>query len=142
MNVQLFQALMGKLLERHYGIAITDTPFACETFVASRIKDGESVFACADGHAYKHDLERTDKHGPFGTPYYNSITPAEYFAALAEVGGQQDMGDDPITCPKCGRRTDFGYATFPVSQHHRCPASENECGHEFVVSLEDAPADG
>jgi hypothetical protein len=60
MNVQLFQALMGKLLERHYGIAITDTPFACETFVASRIKDGESVFACADGHAYKHDLERTD----------------------------------------------------------------------------------
>lgn len=84
----------------------------------------------------------TDKHGPFGTPNYNSITPAEYFAALAEVGGQQDMGDDPITCPKCGRRTDFGYATFPVSQHHRCPASENECGHEFVVSLEDAPADG
>ena len=84
------------LTKQVYGIAITDTPFACETFVASRIKDGESVFACADGHAYKHDLERTDKHGPFGTPYYNSITPAEYFAALAEVGGQQDMGDDPI----------------------------------------------
>ncbi len=140
MNVLLFQALMGKLLERHYGIAITDTPFACEAFVASRIKDGESVLACADGHACEHELARTDILGAFGTPSYSGITQDEYFAALAEVGGMQEMGDDPITCPKCGRRTDFGYGNFPNSQHHRCPA--NECGHEFVVSLEDVPADG
>lgn len=140
MNIALFQALMSRLLERHYGIAIGDTPFACKTVVAGLVEEGQSVSAWADEHARKNDLARTDVFGPFGTPSCIGITPDEYFAALAEVGGLQDVGDDPVTCPRCGRRTDFGYACFPNSQHHRCPGKE--CGHEFVVSLQEVSADG
>ena len=44
------------------------------------------------------------------------------------------MDDDPVNCPKCGRRTKF--ETFlqddaSIVQRHDCP--DNNCRYEFIV---------
>jgi len=57
--------------------------------------------------------------------------------SMVDKGTQNDddldqyiMGDDPITCSKCGSRTDFEFKT-DCSQRHKCLNSN--CGYKFLV---------
>lgn len=47
------------------------------------------------------------------------------------------MNDQPVTCPKCGSRTDFNeslnYKSKKVVQSHQCP--DTSCRFKFEVAL-------
>lgn len=49
------------------------------------------------------------------------------------------FGDQPVTCPKCGARTDFFFQSAPIPnekvQIHICLS--NDCQFEFVVEIND-----
>lgn len=73
--VDVWQALLTRLLAHHYGLALNDTPFSDELVIQQHIEAGISLADALNFIVEKYELVRTDRPGfsireqsPFITP--------------------------------------------------------------------------
>lgn len=61
--VDVWQRLLNHLLDRHYGLALNDTPFGNDGVIQDHIDAGISLCDAVNFIVEKYDLVRTDRRG-------------------------------------------------------------------------------
>ena len=61
--VAVWQMLLTRLLEQHYGLALNDTPFSDETVVKEHIDAGITLADAVNFLVDKYELVRIDRRG-------------------------------------------------------------------------------
>ncbi|MCH4197937.1 MAG: toxin [Serratia liquefaciens] len=61
--VQVWQYLLTYLLERHYGLALNDTPFHDDAAIAEHIETGITLADAVNFLVERYELLRTDRKG-------------------------------------------------------------------------------
>ena len=61
--VDVWQRLLSHLLDRHYGLALNDTPFGNDGVIQEHIDAGISLCDAVNFIVEKYDLVRTDRSG-------------------------------------------------------------------------------
>lgn len=61
--VEIWQRLLGHLLDRHYGLTLNDTPFGNTDVIQEHIDAGISLCEAVNFIVEKYDLVRTDRCG-------------------------------------------------------------------------------
>lgn len=61
--VTVWQTLLTYLLDRHYGLTLSDTPFGNDDVIQEHIDAGISLCDAVNFIVEKYDLVRTDRHG-------------------------------------------------------------------------------
>ncbi|EOW6559962.1 TA system toxin CbtA family protein [Cronobacter dublinensis] len=74
--VAVWQMLLTRLLDQHYGLSLNDTPFSDQTVIQEHIDAGISLVNAVNFLVEKYELVRVDRSG-FGwqeqTPYLTII---------------------------------------------------------------------
>lgn len=74
--VTVWQMLLTRLLEQHYGLTLNDTPFSDETVIQLHIDAGITLVNAVNFLVERYELVRVDRNG-FGwqeqTPYLTII---------------------------------------------------------------------
>ncbi|MEX9621699.1 TA system toxin CbtA family protein, partial [Escherichia coli] len=60
--VTIWQTLLTRLLDQHYGLTLNDTPFADERVIEQHIEAGISLCDAVNFLVEKYALVRTDRH--------------------------------------------------------------------------------
>ncbi|TXE24828.1 TA system toxin CbtA family protein [Serratia ureilytica] len=84
--IDVWQRLLTCLLERHYGLALNDTPFGDDGAIQECIDAGDGLVDALNEVVEDFDLERTDNRGKSllsGSPL---LTPADILSAQNSVG--------------------------------------------------------
>lgn len=109
--VEIWQQLLTHLLEQHYGLTLSDTPFSNETTIHEHIDAGISLSDAVNFLVEKYELVRTDRpsftimeQSPFITPI--DILRARKATGLMKRSGYKAVSD--ITRGKVSR----------LEQHH------------------------
>ena len=74
--VAVWQMLLTRLLEQHYGLTLNDTPFSDETVIQEHIDAGISLADAVNFLVEKYELVRIDRRGfswQEQTPYLTII---------------------------------------------------------------------
>ncbi|ECC9296366.1 toxin [Salmonella enterica subsp. salamae] len=74
--VAVWQMLLTRLLEKHYGLTLNDTPFRDETFIKEHIDAGITLANAINFLVEKYELVRIDRRGfswQEQTPYLTNI---------------------------------------------------------------------
>ncbi|EQB0531347.1 type IV toxin-antitoxin system cytoskeleton-binding toxin CbtA, partial [Escherichia coli] len=61
--VEIWQTLLTRLLDQHYGLTLNDTPFADERVIEQHIEAGISLCDAVNFLVEKYALVRTDQPG-------------------------------------------------------------------------------
>ena len=61
--VAVWQMLLTRLLEQHYGLTLNDTPFSKERVIQEHIDAGISLADAVNFLVEKYELVRIDRHG-------------------------------------------------------------------------------
>lgn len=61
--VAVWQMLLARLLEQHYGLTLNDTPFSDETVIQEHIDAGISLADAVNYLVEKYELVRIDRRG-------------------------------------------------------------------------------
>ncbi|MCL6407839.1 toxin [Dickeya dadantii] len=61
--VAVWQMLLTRLLEQHYGLTLNDTPFRDETVIKEHIDAGITLADAVNFLVYKYELVRIDRRG-------------------------------------------------------------------------------
>lgn len=61
--VAVWQMLLARLLEQHYGLTLNDTPFSDETVIQEHIDAGISLADAVNFLVEKHEQVRIDRRG-------------------------------------------------------------------------------
>ncbi|KAJ97507.1 MULTISPECIES: TA system toxin CbtA family protein [Klebsiella/Raoultella group] len=61
--VAVWQKLLARLLEQHYGLTLNDTPFSDETVILEHIDAGISLADAVNFLVEKYELVRIDRKG-------------------------------------------------------------------------------
>lgn len=61
--VEIWQLLLTRLLEQHYGLTLSDTPFSSEATIREHIDAGISLSDAVNFLVEKYGLVRTDRPG-------------------------------------------------------------------------------
>ena len=61
--VAVWQMLLARLLEQHYGLTLNDTPFSDETVIQEHIDAGISLADAVNFLVEKYELVRIDRKG-------------------------------------------------------------------------------
>ncbi|EOY2724828.1 TA system toxin CbtA family protein [Citrobacter freundii] len=61
--VEIWQRLLSRLLDRHYGLTLNDTPFGNDGVIQEHIDAGISLCNAVNFIVEKYDLVRTDRPG-------------------------------------------------------------------------------
>lgn len=61
--VEIWHRLLSHLLDRHYGLALNDTPFGNDSVIQEHIDAGISLCDAINFIVEKYDLVRTDRRG-------------------------------------------------------------------------------
>lgn len=62
-SVEIWQILLSRLLDQHYGLTLNDTPFADERVIEQHIEAGISLCDAVNFLVEKYALVRTDQPG-------------------------------------------------------------------------------
>lgn len=76
--VTIWQMLLSRLLEQHYGLTLNDTPFCDETVIQEHIDAGITLANAINFLVEKYELVRIDRRGfswQEQTPYLTIIGP-------------------------------------------------------------------
>lgn len=105
--VEIWQKLLTHLLEQHYGLTLSDTPFSNETTIREHIDAGISLSDAVNFLVEKYELVRSDRTGftimeqsPFITPI--DILRARKATGLIKRNGYKAVSD--ITLGKACRQ--------------------------------------
>lgn len=74
--VVIWQTLLARLLETHYGLTLPDTPFSDETLIQEHIDAGISLADAVNFLVEKYELVRIDRKGfswQEQTPYISVV---------------------------------------------------------------------
>ncbi|EKR5637547.1 toxin [Escherichia coli] len=74
--VAVWQMLLTRLLEQHYGLALNDTPFSDETVIQEHIDAGITLADAVNFLVEKYELVRIDRNGfswQEQTPYLSVV---------------------------------------------------------------------
>ena len=74
--VAVWQLLLTRLLEKHYGLTLNDTPFSDETVIKEHIDAGITLANAINFLVEKYELVRIDRRGfswQEQTPYLTNI---------------------------------------------------------------------
>ncbi|EFL7025644.1 TPA: toxin [Enterobacter roggenkampii] len=74
--VAIWQMLLTRLLEKHYGLTLNDTPFSDETVIKEHIDAGITLANAINFLVEKYELVRIDRRGfswQEQTPYLTNI---------------------------------------------------------------------
>lgn len=74
--VAVWQMLLTRLLEQHYGLTLNDTPFSDETVIKEHIDAGITLADAVNFLVDKHELVRIDRKGiswQEQTPYLSVV---------------------------------------------------------------------
>lgn len=61
--VEIWQQLLSHLLDQHYGLTLSDTPFGNDDVIQEHIEAGISLCDAVNFIVEKYDLVRTDRRG-------------------------------------------------------------------------------
>ena len=61
--VEIWQQLLSHLLDQHYGLTLSDTPFGNDDVILEHIEAGISLCDAVNFIVEKYDLVRTDRRG-------------------------------------------------------------------------------
>lgn len=105
--VEIWQKLLMYLLEKHYGLTLSDTPFSSEATIREHIYAGISLSDAVNFLVEKYELVRTDRVGftimkqsPFIAPI--DILRARKATGLMKRNGYKAVSD--ITLGRARRR--------------------------------------
>ncbi|SEO95925.1 MULTISPECIES: TA system toxin CbtA family protein [Enterobacter] len=84
--VAVWQMLLTRLLEQHYGLTLNDTPFCDETVIQEHIDAGITLANAVNFLVEKYELARIDHRG-FG---WNEQTP--YLTIVDIMRARRDLG--------------------------------------------------
>ncbi|HHA2250009.1 TPA: TA system toxin CbtA family protein [Enterobacter ludwigii] len=84
--IAVWQRLLTYLLDRHYGLALNDTPFGEEAIIQECIDAGDSLVDALNEMAEDSELERTDNRGKSLMLSSPLLTPADILSAQNAVG--------------------------------------------------------
>lgn len=84
--VEIWQQLLTHLLEQHYGLTLSDTPFSNETTIREHIDAGISLSDAVNFLVEKYELVRTDRAGFTIMEQSPFITPIDILRARQATG--------------------------------------------------------
>lgn len=90
--VEIWQKLLTHLLEQHYGLTLSDTPFSNETTIREHIDAGISLSDAVNFLVEKYELVRTDQPGFTLMEQSPFITPIDIFRARQATGLMKRRG--------------------------------------------------
>ena len=74
--VEIWQTLLARLLDQHYGLTLNDTPFSDETVIQEHIDAGIALADAVNFLVEKYELVRIDRKGfswQEQSPYLRSV---------------------------------------------------------------------
>lgn len=84
--VAVWQMLLARLLEQHYGLTLNDTPFSDETVIQEHIDAGISLADAVNFLVEKYELVRIDRRG------FNWQEQSPYLRAVDILRARQAAG--------------------------------------------------
>jgi len=90
--VEIWQKLLTHLLEQHYGLTLSDTPFSNETTIREHIDAGISLSDAVNFLVEKYELVRTDRTGFTIMEQSPFITPIDILRARQATGLMKHLG--------------------------------------------------
>ena len=90
--VEIWQKLLTHLLEQHYGLTLSDTPFSNETTIREHIDAGISLSDAVNFLVEKYELVRTDQPGFTIMEQSPFITPIDILRARQATGLMKRRG--------------------------------------------------
>lgn len=84
--VAVWQMLLARLLEQHYGLTLNDTPFSDETVIQEHIDAGISLADAVNFLVEKYELVRIDRRG------FNWQEQSPYLRAVDILRARQATG--------------------------------------------------
>lgn len=84
--VRVWQTLLTYLLEQHYGLTVSDTPFGNDGVIEQHIDAGISLADAVNFIVEKYGLVRTDRHGFSGTEQSPFISSTDILRARKATG--------------------------------------------------------
>ncbi|EID2750007.1 toxin [Escherichia coli] len=82
----VWQMLLTRLLEQHYGLTLNDTPFSDETVIKEHIDAGISLANAVNFLVEKYELVRIDRRG------FNRQEQSPYLLAVDILRARQAIG--------------------------------------------------
>lgn len=84
--VTIWQTLLTRLLEQHYGLALNDTPFGDESVIQEHIDAGITLVDAVNFLVEKYELVRIDRRA------FGWLEPSPYLRAVDILRMRRDMG--------------------------------------------------
>ncbi|EMJ5422661.1 TPA: TA system toxin CbtA family protein [Klebsiella aerogenes] len=84
--VAVWQMLLTRLLEQHYGLTLNDTPFSDETAIQEHINAGITLVDAVNFLVEKYELVRIDRRG------FNCQEQSPYLGAVDILRARQVTG--------------------------------------------------
>lgn len=84
--VVVWQMLLTRLLEQHYGLTLNDTPFSDEAVIKGHIEAGITLVDAVNFLVEKYELARIDRR------VFSWQEPSPYLRAVDILRARQDMG--------------------------------------------------
>lgn len=84
--VTVWQMLLTRLLEQHYGLTLNDTPFSDETVIQEHINAGITLVDAVNFLVEKYELVRIDRRG------FNCQEQSPYLGAVDILRARQATG--------------------------------------------------
>ncbi|NIA89384.1 TA system toxin CbtA family protein [Rahnella aceris] len=101
--VEIWQQLLTHLLEQHYGLTVSDTPFSNETIIREHIDAGISLSDAVNFLVEKYELVRTDQPGFTLMEQSPFITPIDILRARQATGLMKRSGYKAVSGITRGR---------------------------------------
>ncbi|CAD5359693.1 MULTISPECIES: TA system toxin CbtA family protein [Enterobacteriaceae] len=84
--VTIWQTLLTRLLEQHYGLALNDTPFGNESVIQEHIEAGITLVDAVNFLVEKYELARIDRR------VFSWLEPSPYLRAVDILRARRDTG--------------------------------------------------
>ena len=95
--VAVWQTLLTHLLDRHYGLTLSDTPFSHENVIREHIEAGISLCDAMNFIVEKYELVRTDRAGSTEMEQSPLISSIDILRARRATGLMQRQGYQTIS---------------------------------------------
>lgn len=99
----IWQMLLTRLLQQHYGLTLNDTPFGLDGVIEQHIDAGISLINALNFIVEKYDLVRTDRPGFSLTAQSPFITRIDILRARKDCGLMRRSGYKTVTAVTTGQ---------------------------------------
>ncbi|MEH5746786.1 TA system toxin CbtA family protein [Atlantibacter hermannii] len=94
--VAVWQMLLTRLLEQHYGLTLNDTPFSDKTVIQEHIDTGITLADAVNFLVDKYELVRIDRRGFSGQEQSSYIQVVDILRARQAIGLLRESLNDAV----------------------------------------------